>query len=321
MTSRRVLIIGAGHVGSHAAYALAEQGIADEIVFIDVDTGKAKAQALDIYDATVYLPHRVIVRAGDYTDVKDADVIVLSVGTNPDKNKGQTRMSMLDDTVAIVRDIAEQIKDSGFKGIFVSISNPADVIAHYVQKKLGYPSHKVISTSTTLDSARLRRAVADAFNIDQKSVYGYALGEHGESQMVPWSTVTIAGKPIRQLIDENPSKYGDINLSELANEAKAGGWHILEGKGSTEFGIGASLAEVVRAIFSDEKRVLPVSTLLEGQYGQNDVYASVPCILGSNGVEDVIELRLTNEEYEQFDSSCKAMKEQSNRIFDAEGIR
>lgn len=306
---RKVIIIGAGHVGSHAGYALAEQGLAQEIVFIDIDEEKARAQALDIYDATVYFTHRVKVKAGDYRDAKDADLIVIAVGTNPDKNKGETRMSTLTDTAKIVKEVAGRIKDSGFHGIIVSISNPADVITHYLQHLLGYPANKILSTSTVLDSARLKRAIADAFGIDQKSIQGFVLGEHGESQMVPWSTVSIAGKPILELIKEKPEKYGKIDLLELAKEARLGGWHILTGKGSTEFGIGASLAEVTRAIFSDEKKILPVSTLLRGEYGQQEVYASVPAVLGIHGVEEIIELSLTKEEKEKFDASCKTMKE------------
>lgn len=309
LTPRKVVIIGAGHVGSHAGYALASQGLAEQIVYIDIDEEKAKAQALDIYDSTVYLPHHVNVKAGNYIDACDADLMIIASGPLPDMSKGQTRMDTLAQTIAILKNVGENIKKSGFHGIILSISNPADVVAHYLQNKLNYPSSRIISTSTTLDSARLRRAISQATGIDQKSIYAYALGEHGESQMVPWSTVTIAGKPILELIKEKPEKYGKLDLKAIAAEGKAGGWHILGGKGSTEFGIGASIAEVTRAIFADEKRVLPVSVLLNGEYGQYDVYASVPAVLGINGVEEIIELNLTSEEKEEFNDSCKEMKE------------
>lgn len=306
---RKIVIIGAGHVGSHAGYAIASQGLAEEIVYIDIDREKAAAQALDIFDATVYLPRRAIVRAGDYEDVKDADLLIIAAGPLPDMSKGQTRMDTLRQTVGILKEVLTDIRKSGFGGIILSISNPADVVAHYVQNRLDYPAGKVLSTSTTLDSARLRRALAEALRIDQKSIYAYALGEHGESQMVPWSAVTVAGKPIRELIAEKPEKYGKLDLNAVAAEGKAGGWHILGGKGSTEFGIGAAIAEVTRALFGDEKRVLPVSALLNGEYGQKDVYASVPAVLGREGVEEIVELRLTQEEQRQFDRSCNVMKE------------
>ena len=306
---RKAIIIGAGHVGSHAGYALASQGIVDEIVYIDIDVEKAKAQALDIFDSTVYLQRHLIVRAGNYHDAKDADLLIIAAGPLPDMGKGQTRMDTLKQTVEILKDIIVNIKNSGFNGIILSISNPADVIAHYVQHKLDYPANKIISTSTTLDSARLRRAIAEETGVDQKSVYAYALGEHGESQMVPWSTATIAGKPILELIMEKPEKYGKLDLEAIASKAKAGGWQILRGKGSTEFGIGAAIAEVSRAILGDEKKVLPVSVLLNGEYGQTQVYASVPTILGIHGVEEIIELKMTDLEKEQFDQSCKTMAE------------
>ena len=307
LTPRKVVIIGAGHVGSHAGYALASQGLVEKIVFIDIDEEKAKAQALDIYDSTAYLPHHVDVKAGNYSDATDADLMVVAAGPLP--NLDQTRMDTLAETVTILKNVVENIKQSCFKGIILSISNPADVVVHYLQNQLNYPPTRIISTSTTLDSARLRRAISESTGIDQKSIYAYALGEHGESQMVPWSTVTIAGKPIVELIKEKPEKYGNLDLKELAAEGKAGGWHVLKGKGSTEFGIGASIAEVTRAIFADEKRVLPVSVLLNGEYGQHDVYASVPAVLGINGVEEIIELNMTCEEKEVFDASCKIMKE------------
>ena len=189
------------------------------------------------------------------------------------------------------------------------MTNPADVIAHYLQHQLNWPPRQVLSTSTTLDSARLRRAISKAVGIDQKSIAAYALGEHGESQMVPWSAVSIAGKPLSQLRKEQPDTYGRLGLEAIAAAGRAGGWIILGGKGSTEFGIGASIAEVVRAIFHDENRILPVSVLLEGEYGQRDVYASVPAVLNRNGIADIIELALTPEEQERFNASCETMRE------------
>ena len=304
---RKIIIVGAGHVGSHAGYALLSQGLVEEIVYIDIDQKKAEAQALDLYDSTLYLRKGAIVRAGDYSDAKDAQLLIVAAGPLPDMSKGQTRMDTLRQTIEVLKDVTAKIKTSGFSGIILSISNPADVIAHYIQHVLDWPPEKVFSTSTTLDSARLRRAIAQAVGVDQKSVYAYALGEHGESQMVPWSIVTIAGKPLSQLMEERPDTYGKLDLDALAAEGKKGGWIILGGKGSTEFGIGASIAEVIRAVFGDENRVLPVSVYLDGQYGQHGVYASVPAVLNRNGVADIIELKLTEEEQQEFDASCKTM--------------
>ena len=305
--TRKIAIIGVGHVGSHAGYSLASQGLVENIVYIDIDKKKAFSQALDIFDSIVYLPHRIIVKDGDYSDIYDADIMVICAGPLP--NMSQTRMDTLGDTVAVMKDIISNIKKTKFAGIIINISNPADVITHYIQNQLNYDYKKIISTSTTLDSARLRRAISEEINIDQKSIYAYSLGEHGESQMVAWSTVTIAGKPLFELIKEKPEKYGKLDLNKIAEKGKKGGWEVLGGKGSTEFGIGASLSEVVKAIICNEHRVLPVSVYLNGEYGQKDVYASVPAVLGKDGVEEIIELNMTEEEKKLFDNSCKIMSE------------
>ena len=304
---RKVIIIGAGHVGSHAAYALISQGLAEEIVFIDIDEKKAAAQALDLYDATTYLPKRAIVKSGGYEEAADAQLLIVAAGPLPELDKVPDRMDSLSATIDAIRHVPEKIKCSGFSGIILSISNPADVITHYLQHKLDWPPERILSTSTTLDSARLRRALAQEVNIDQKSICVYALGEHGESQMVPWSQATIGGKPLLQLMNELPDTFGRLDLEAIAARGRAAGWQILEGKGSTEFGIGASIAEVTRAIFGDENRILPVSVLLNGQYGQHNVYASVPAVLNRGGISQIIELNLNAEEWEAFSASCQTM--------------
>lgn len=305
ISNRKVVIVGAGHVGSHVGYALISQSLADEIVYIDSDRAKAVAQALDLTDATNYLPVRTKVTAGDYSDAADAQIMIIAAGPLPSGN--QTRMDTLGQTIEILKEVTASIKKSGFDGIIVNISNPADVITHYIQHMLNWAPERIFSTSTTLDSARLRRAIAQETGIDQKSITAYALGEHGESQMVAWSAVTIAGKPLSQWRDEYPDTFGKLDLDALADAGREGGWTILRGKGCTEFGIGASAAEVVRAIFYNENRVLSVSVLLDGQYGQHDVCASVPAIVGRDGIAHIIELHLTPEEQEKFDVSCRTM--------------
>ena len=307
ISNRKVVIVGAGHVGSHVGYALISQSLADEIVYIDSDRAKAVAQALDLTDATNYLPVRTKVTAGDYSDAADAQIMIIAAGPLP--SGSQTRMDTLGQTIEILKEVTASIKKSGFDGIIVNISNPADVITHYIQHTLNWVPERIFSTSTTLDSARLRRAIAQETGIDQKSITAYALVEHGESQMVAWSAVTIAGKPLSQWREEYPDTFGKLDLDALADAGREGGWTILRGKGCTEFGIGASAAEVVRAIFYNENRVLSVSVLLNGQYGQHDVYASVPAIVGRDGIAHIIELHLTPEEQEKFDASCRTMSD------------
>lgn len=310
INKRKIGIIGAGHVGSHAGYALLSQGLVEEIVYIDVDEKKAEAQALDLYDSVTYLNRNAKVYAGNYSDIKDSQILIIAAGPLPDVSAGQTdRQQTLGSTVKILKEILPKIENSGFDGIILSVSNPADVVAHYIQNYLGWSSNRILSTSTTLDSSRLRRAISEATGYDQKSINAYALGEHGESQFVPWSNVTIAGKPFLDLIKEQPKRFCTLNLDELAARGRSAGWTILIGKGSTEFGICISIANVVQAILGDENRILPVSTLLNGKYGQSDVYASVPCRLNSTGVAEVIELNLTEDEKKKFCASCNVITE------------
>lgn len=307
---RKIGIIGAGHVGSHGAFALIAQGLAEEIVLIDIDEKKAHAQALDLSDAVVYLPRRAKVYAGSYDDIRDADILIVAAGPLPDMAAGQTdRQQTLGATVAVLKDIIPRIARSGFSGIIVNISNPADVVTHYLQEKLNWDSRRILSTSTTLDSGRLRRAIAAATGYDEKSVYAYALGEHGESQFVPWSIVSVSGKRLLDLIAEQPQRFDCLDLDEIAARAKGAGWTILGGKGSTEFGIGASIAAVVQAIICDENKILPVSALLNGEYGQRGVYASIPCRINNGGIAEIMELNLTDTELAQFAASCKTMDE------------
>ncbi len=308
LNRRKIAIIGAGHVGSHGGYALISQGLAEEIVYIDVDREKAAAQALDLNDSSTYLDRHVNVYAGDYADITDADILIVAAGPLPDMKAGQNdRQQTLGATLEILKDIVPKIKASGFDGIIINISNPADVVAHYLQEKMNWNPKRILSTSTTLDTARVRRAISEVTGYDQKSIQAYALSEHGETQFVPWSLVTVAGKPLLELIKEQPKRFGKLDLNEIALKAKKAGWIILGGKGSTEFGIGASIANVVKAIFGDENRILPVSTLLQGQYGYSNVFASVPCRLNNEGIAEIIELKLTAEEKAQFDASVKSM--------------
>lgn len=305
---RRVVIIGAGHVGSHVGVSLAAQGICDEIVFIDTDSKKAVAQTEDLFDATAYFPHHVEVWAGDYSALDDAEICVISAGSLPDFAAGEDRMDSLGLTMREIKPISKAIKERNYKGIIISISNPADVIARYIQSATGIPAERVVSTSTTLDSARLKKILARELRVDQKSITAYVMGEHGESQMVAWSQVLIGGRSLLSLMKERPEEYGRMNLKKMAGDARYGGWLVLEGKGSTEFGIGASAAELIKAILANERKILPISTMLNGEYGQNDVYASVPAALGREGVCEIIELELTEDELAEFAASCDAMR-------------
>lgn len=304
--TRKAVIIGAGNVGVHCGLSLAFHGQADEIVFIDMDKPKANSQAMDLDDAISFLNQKVIIRDGEYDECKDADVVVISAGRA--RRPGETRTDMMAGCIRVMNTILEPIMASGFQGFIINISNPADIMADYIAKKTGFPKNKVMSTGTLLDSGRLKRFLANATGIDRNSIQAVVMGEHGESQMIPYSYVTVGGKKLLTLMEEKPDTYGKLDLQAIAEGVKTAGQDIIKGKGCTEFGIGMALCDLVKAIFHDEKRILPVSTYLSGEYGQSGLYASVPAVIGKDGVEEVVEIEMTPEEKAAFAASCEAMK-------------
>lgn len=304
--TRRVVIVGSGNVGSHCAFSLAVQGVCDEIIMIDKIEKKANAEAVDLSDTVSYLPHYVTSRKGTFEDCSDADIIVVSLGVPPEPNK--SRLDFLEGTIREVDTIIEPIMKSGFDGIIVVISNPVDVVANYILEKTKLPKNRVFGTGTTLDSSRLRRILSHETGIDAKSIQGYTMGEHGDSQMVPWSHVSLGGKPIFDLIKEKPKTFGNLDLDDIEKKAAFAAYEIIAGKGCTEFGIGVGLTEIVKTILHNERKILPATTLLNGEYGQTDVFASVPVIMSKDGIEEIIEINLTNNEKEKFNNSCNIIR-------------
>ena len=304
--NRKIVIIGAGHVGSHCAYALAIQGICEEIVLLDIEEVKAESHAMDIADSVCFLGNSVTVRTGDYKDCEDADIIVISAGVP--RLPGQTRLDTLGASIECMKEILTHLKKIEIQGIIITISNPADIIADYIRKETGLPRNRVFSTGTSLDTARMRRTVGDMCKVDPHSVVGFVMGEHGDSSMIPFSHLTIFGKDYRELKQEDSVRYGKLSEEKILERTHLRGMDIINGKGSTEFGIGYVLADMAKAVLMNEHRVLPASVLLEGEYGQTAVHAGVPCVIGRNGIEQIIELKLTEEEQRQFDASCDIIR-------------
>ena len=301
----KVGIIGTGHVGSHVAFALATQGAADELVLIDTDQDKALAQALDVSDAVSYLPHQVVAYRGSYTDLTDADAVVVSAGPLP--QVGQDRLETLGATVAVLQEILPQLKQSGFSGFILSISNPADVVTTYIQHFLDYPAKKIMSTGCVLDSARLQYRLSKLLQVSRQSILAYCFGEHGGSAMVPWSHVRVGGQSITDFLAADPN-LPELDPDALLDETKQGGFVVLKGKGSTEFGIGSALTQLVKAISHDEKQILPASVYLNGEYGQKGIFASVPAVIGAKGVEKILEWNLAADEQQAFAKSCDVIR-------------
>ena len=309
--TRKVGIIGAGNVGSHLGLQLAVQGLADEVVFYDVNNDKAMGESLDLMDAVSYQPHHFEAYAGTIDDMKDADIMINASGKP--RLPGQTRLDMMDGGIATTKEFLPLIEKSGFDGIIISISNPCDIIAEYIQYKLDYPKNKIIGSGTALDSARLQYQLSDQLKINRRSLTAYLLGEHGDSSMIPWSHVTVAGKKLDELLAEKPELYKmdpkDVILEKVHRE----GYVENTTKGCTEFGVTSATAELFRAIYHNEHKVLPVSVYLDGPYGIKDSFASVPVKIGKDGVEDIIELHLTEEENAELAASIKVLKEHFER--------
>lgn len=308
----KIAVVGCGMVGSSTAFSLVIQGICDEILMIDINEERALGEVLDLRDTIKYLDRNVKIRKASYADCKDVDIIIITAGAPP--KYGQTRLDTLEASAKITKSIVEPIMASGFDGIFIVVSNPVDIIAHYIYRLSSLPKNQVIGTGTALDSSRLQNFIAELVHVDPRSVYAYSMGEHGDSQMVPWSTVTIAGKPFFDIIQDNKELVGDVDLDEIVKKTTREGWEILNRKGTTSYGIASACVGIIKSILYDENKIIPVSTLLEGEYGQHDVFAGVPTILNRTGAADVLEIHMTEEELKKFQYSASVIREYSNKI-------
>ncbi len=308
----KIAIIGCGLVGSSTAFCLVTQGVCDEILMIDINQEKAYGEVLDLRDTIKYLDRNVKVKSGTYEDCGDADIIIITAGAPP--KPGQTRLDTLEISAKITESIVGPVMKSGFDGIFLVVSNPVDMIAHFVYQKSGLPKQQVIGSGTALDTARLQNLIAELVDVDPRSVYAYSMGEHGDSLMVPWSSVTIAGKSFYDVIADNKELVGDVDLDELVIKTAREGWEIYQRKGTTYYGIASACAGICKTILYDENKIIPVSTLLEGEYGESDVFAGVPVILNRHGAADVLEIHMTEDELVRFKASVKIIREATAKI-------
>ncbi|AHF57943.1 L-lactate dehydrogenase [Spiroplasma eriocheiris] len=318
MKNRKIVLVGCGSVGTSFLYASINQGLAQEYVLIDINHDLAEGNALDFADCNAVLEKQFVsVEAGDYPDCKDADIIVITAGRP--QRPGETRLDMVADNARIMKDIALQIKASGFSGITIVASNPVDVMTIVYQQVTGYDHHRVLGSGTILDSSRLRRLVGAKLNVHPSSVHTYILGEHGDSSIVPWSAGTIMGKRISDYIED-----GKITRAELEwcrEEAVNMAYKIIEKKKSTFYGIGVALAYIARAIMRGENAALLIGAYLDGEYGQKGIYIGVPAIVNQNGWSRIITLHINSEEQKEFDRSCQTIKETVKKAFEAIDIK
>ncbi|MDB5686630.1 MAG: lactate dehydrogenase [Rhizorhabdus sp.] len=301
MTQRnRIAIIGAGHVGSTAAYALMLRALFSEIVLVDQDAALAQAEAADISDANA-LARPARIWAGDYVDAAQSRIAVITAGAAT--HGDETRLSVAARSGEIVRSCVAALMAAGFDGILLIASNPVDLMTHRALRQSGLPAARVIGTGTLLDSSRLRQTLAARLNIAPGAIDGLVLGEHGDSEVAAFSTVRVGGL---SLDDFAP---GIIDRGTTAAQVRDAGYRIVTGKGYTSYGVATAIVRISEAVLRDEHMVLPVSTLLTGQFGIDGVYLSLPCILGAGGVERVLLPDLAEEEIAGLRSSAGILRE------------
>ena len=281
------------------------EGGVDELVLIDVLKDKAKGEEMDLSHGLPYAPQKMTIKAGDYSECKDANVVVITAGL-PQK-PGQSRLELAVANTKIVKEITEQVMASGFNGVFIIASNPVDLMSYVVSKVSGLPTSKVIGSGTVLDTARLRYLIAEYLDVSSKNVHAYILGEHGDSSFVPWEHCYVGCKKMVDIMEDN--NYPMEDLKKIHDGVWKAAYEIIDKKRATYYGIGMALNRLVKAVLNDENAILTVSTYQNGEYEQEGLYIGVPAIINKNGVKEILKLKLSKEDQAKFDHSCDIMKE------------
>lgn len=303
---RKVVIVGAGAVGSTFAYSLAQSGLADEIVLIDKNRDFAEGQVLDLLHGAAYFPS-VDIRVGESSEYSDASLIVMTAGSK--QQPSESRLDLMHRNVAIVEGVMDEIVAQKSPAVFLIVTNPVDILTRVAQKKSGWPRGRVISSGTVLDSARLRYIISRHCDVDVHNVHAYVLGEHGDSEFAAWSMTHIGGVNIETYC-RLCAKCEDWDKEKLKIEEKVrqSAYHIIDYKGATWFAVGLALTRIADAILRNRKSVMTVTVYLQGEYGLNDVALSVPCLVSAKGVEKIIEGRLTEQEQEALWHSAEVLR-------------
>ncbi len=278
VTNRKVVVVGTGFVGTSIAYSMINQGIVNDLVLIDVNQEKAEGEALDLLDGIAWGQENV------------------------------NRLELVDTNAKIMKSIVNEVMKSGFDGVFVIASNPVDVLTYCAWKASGLPASRVVGTGTTLDTTRFRKELATKLEMDPRSIHGYIIGEHGDSEVAVWSHTTVGGKPILEFIVQN-NRLEVADLQILSDKVKNAAYEIIDRKKATYYGIGMSTARIVKAILNNEQAVLPVSAYLEGQYGEEGIFTGVPSVVNQTGVREIIDLNIDAYERKAFKNSVKQLRE------------
>ena len=307
----KVVLIGAGDVGIAYAFALVNQGVCDHLAIIDIDEKKLEGNVMDLNHGVVWAPSRTKVTKGTYADCEDASMVVICAGAA--QKPGETRLQLVDKNMKIMKSIVDNVMVNGFDGIFLVASNPVDILSYAVWKYSGLPHERVIGSGTVLDSARFRYMLGELYEVAPTSIPSYIIGEHGDTELPVLSSATIAGVSMRKLLEKDPQLEG--RLERIFEETRDAAYTIIDAKGSTSYGIGMGLARITRAVLQNQDVALPVSALLQGEYGQKDIYLGTPAIVNRKGIRRVVELELTDHELERMTHSADTLRAIQDEFF------
>ncbi len=302
MEKNKVVIIGCGNVGMSYAYALLNQRTyVNELVLIDLDYDRIVGEVMDLNHCLAFAPSKIDIRVGDYSECRDADIVVIAAGAN--QNPGETRMDLINKNSKIFKSIVGNVMENGFDGIFLVATNPLDVMTYLVQKYSGLPYSRIMGSGTSLDTARLRYLIGEELSINPKNVHAYVIGEHGDSEFVPWSNVNIGLQNIGSFIDEE-------KCFDIENSVRNAAYEIINKKGATYYGIGMCLVRITNAILGDENAIITVSNYDE----TNGVYVGLPAIINRTGVHKKIFVELNNDETVKLQNSIDTIKDAIRKI-------
>lgn len=301
----KIVVVGAGFVGSTIAYTAMVSGIVSEIVFVDVNHDKAEGEAMDMSHGLAYVK-QVDIRAGEYSDCKDADIIVITAGVN--RKPGQSRLDLAKINVKIVQDVIVNVTKYTTDAIILVVSNPVDVLTYFAQKISGLPCHQVIGTGTTLDTARFKYLIGKNYEVNVRNVHAYIIGEHGDSEVPLWSTANIAGKPLEEFWADS-GKDSAVEKLKLMEDVRNAGAEIIKKKGATYYGIGLAVTNILSTMLGNENSVLTVSSVLDGEYGIKDVALSLPAVVNVRGIDRIFNINISEDEQLMLSESAAKLKE------------
>jgi L-lactate dehydrogenase len=298
-------MIGCGFVGAACSFAIMQSGLFSEMVLIDADKSKAEGEALDISHGVPFAKP-IKIYAGDYDDIKDASLIIVTAGAN--QKPGETRLDLVKKNISIFKSIIPEIKKRDFNGVLLIVANPVDILTTVAQKLSGLPENKVIGSGTVLDTARLKYELGNHLNVDSRSVHAFIIGEHGDSEIAAWSSANVSGIPLNKFCEMRGHFNHDEAMKRIAENVKNSAYEIIEKKKATYYGVAMAVKRICEAIVRDEKSILPISSLMKGDFGIEGISLSMPAIVGKDGVECLVPIQLNEEEISKLQQSAQTLK-------------